>query len=439
MRRPVFARALFAALLAFSTISLAADGEERLDGIIAVVNKSVILQSDLDRSVDIYTERVRQRGQQLPDDLSFRRQVLSFLVETQVRLQEAEAIGIRVDESELNDTMRRIAGNQNKTLSEFRRAITAEGRDYRRVREEVRTELIAQRLLNREVIDRITVSQQEIDDYLADQAKSSEHTVEYSLQRILIAIEEGASPEAIAAAQAKATSLVEELRSGADFSAYAIQYSSGSEALSGGEIGSMSPANMPTIYADAVAGKPVGTVSDPLRTANGFHIIHVADKAGQKRLVVRQYRARHILLKSSAIRDENTTRDELASLRRRISLGDSFDDLARAHSEDPNSASQGGELPWVNPGEMTRSFDQVISSLEVGELSEPFRSPFGWHIVEVLERRDQDQTDERLAARAREAVRNRKAREEEELWIRRLRAEAYIEYRVAELTPDAAQ
>ena len=233
--------------------------------------------------------------------------------------------------------------------------------------------------------------------------------------------------------------MVDELRTGADFSAYAIQYSNGSEALNGGSIGSMTLANMPNIYADAAAGQPVGTISDPLRTANGFHIIHITDKSGQKKLVIKQTRVRHILLESSAIRDEETTRDELVNLRRRIILGDDFDTLARAHSEDINSASSGGELPWLDPGRMSRVFDKVIDNLEVGELSEPFRSPFGWHLVEVLERRDQDQTEQRLEANARDAVRNRKAREEEELWLRRLRAEAYIEYRVAELAPDAGQ
>jgi len=434
---PVFATLLLAT--ASTHAAAASETEIRLDGIVAVVSKNVILQSDLETAVDLYAKRASQNGQKLPGGDSFRRQVLAVLVEQQVQLQEAETIGIRVNDDELNDTLRQIARNNNQTLSEFRQAVTAEGRDYREVRKEIRTELIARRLFNRQVLDRVTISQQEIDDYLSRQAKSDQQQTEYTLQRILISLSDGASPEEIEAANGRAGALVAKLRAGGDVSTLAIEHSSAREALEGGYIGTMLPANMPGIYADAVSGKEIGTVSAPLRTANGFHIIRIADKSGQKRHMVTQSKVRHIVLKTSAIRDENATRGKLANLRKQIEAGESFEDLARTHSEDSGSASEGGELDWLNPGDMTRAFDKAIDRLQPGELSAPFRTQFGWHIVQLIERREQDQTDTLLEAQAREAVRGRKASEQEELWRRRLRDEAYIEYRVAELAPKTGE
>ena len=282
----------------------ASDTEIQLDGIVVVVNKNIILQSDLKIAVDRYTRQFEQRGQELPNSDSFRRQVLSVLVEEQVQLQEAEIIGIRIGEDELNNTLRRIAKNENQTLSEFREAVTARGGDYRQVREDIRIELISRRLYDRQVLDRITVSQHEIDDYLSRQAKSNQQNIEYTLQRILIGLADGASPEEIESARKRAELLVARLRDGEDFSTLAIEFSNGSEALDGGYIGTMLPANMPGIYADAVSGNEVGAVSEPLRTANGFHIIRIADKSGQQRHMVTQFKVRHILLKTSAIRDE---------------------------------------------------------------------------------------------------------------------------------------
>jgi len=413
----------------------ASETEIKLDGIVVVVNKNVILQSDLEIAVDRYTRQFEQRGQELPDLDSFRRQVLSALVQEQVRLQEAEAIGIRIGEDELNNTLRRIAQNENQTLSEFRQAVTARGGDYRQVREDIRIELISRRLYDRQVLDRITVSQHEIDDYLSDQAKSNQQKVEYTLQRILIGLSDGASPEEIELSKERAESLVVRLRGGENFSTLAIEFSNGSEALDGGYIGTFLPANMPGIYVEAVSGKRVGTISEPLRTANGFHILRIADKSDQQLHMVTQFKVSHILLKTSAIRDENATRGKLNLLRQRIEHGDSFADLARAHSEDTASALDGGELEWKNPGDMSSAFDQAIGKLQPGELSTPFRTKYGWHIVKLIDWREQDQTESLRVAQAREAIRDRKAREKEELWRRRLRDEAYIEYRVAELAP----
>ncbi len=435
---PAFATLLLVATSAHA-VGATSETEIHLDGIVAVVSENVILQSDLETAVDLYTKRARESGQKLPDGDSFRRQVLAVLVEQQVQLQEAETIGIRVNDDELNDTLRQIARNNNQTLSEFRQTVTAEGRDYRQVRREIRTELISRRLFNRQVLDRVTISQQEIDDYLSRQAKNNQQQVEYTLQRILVGLNDGASPEEIEAAYEMASSLVAKLRAGEDFSTLAIGHSSASEALTGGYIGTMLPANMPGIYADAVSGKEIGAISPPLRTANGFHIVRVADKVGQKRHMVTQSKVRHIVLKTSAIRDENATRGELANLHKRIELGESFGKLARAHSEDNSSASEGGELDWLNPGDMTPVFDKAIAELQPGDLSTPFRTQFGWHIAQLIDRREQDQTHTLMETQAREAVRGRKAREEEELWRRRLREEAYIEYRVVELAPKTGQ
>ena len=276
---------LIPATLLWAAVSLPITGsaiadEVSLDGIVAVVNKNIILHSDLASAVTTYEQRVIQRGQQLPDDKSFQRQVLSLLIEQQVQLQHARSIGIRVGETELNRALRRIAEDNNQSLSEFRQSLTAEGRDYRQAREEVRTQMVIHRLRNQEVLDRVVVSQQEINDYLAKQAKSGQQQVEYTLQRILIGLPDGASSEEIATSSSQAQALVEQLRDGEDFTTLALQHSSASEALDGGYICTMLLANMPSIYSEAIEGKDVGTISEPLRTANGFHINRIADKAG---------------------------------------------------------------------------------------------------------------------------------------------------------------
>ena len=439
MRLSTLLAALFIFTISAQLSNAAEQAEVRLDGIVAIVNQDVILQSDLDTAVDVYAQRAQQRGQQLPDQTSFRRQVLSLLVERWVKIQEAALIGIRVDENELNDTLRRVAENNGQTLSEFRRALTTEGRDYRQVREEIRTEIITRRLYSRQVLDRINVSQQEVDDYLAEQAKSGQQKAGYTLQRILIGLSDGASTEEIQASGRQALILVDRLQAGEDFDSLAIQYSTASEALDGGLIGTLLPANMPSIYADAVAGQDIGTVSGPLRTTNGFHIIKIIDKSDfkQQKHLVKQFKARHILLEINAVRDELTTFKQLKKLRQRIELGDAFEDIAQAYSEDIHSAANGGELPWLNPGDMPRAFQDAIDGMRFGQLSEPVRTPSGWHIVELIERRKQDQTEVLMVSQAREAIRNRKALEEQESWLWRLREEAYIEYRIAELAPIA--
>ncbi|MEM7210227.1 MAG: peptidylprolyl isomerase [Pseudomonadota bacterium] len=430
------------ALLAAQYHAFAADtpssSETTLDGIVAVINSNVVLQSDLDKSVNAFRSRASQRGQSIPDNVDFRRQVLAHLVSQEVQLQEAAARGIRVSDSQLNNQMRNIASDNDMSLSEFRRSINEDGGDYRDVRKEVRTEMIVRRLYDRQVLGQITVSDQEIKDYLSAKAKSDNKATEYSLQRILIGLSENAESGEIGNAQKLADSLVEQLRGGADFATLAVQHSTAAEALNGGDIGTMPPSSMPTVYADAVVGQPVGSISDPIRTTNGFHILRIADKAGQKRHVVTQIRLRHIVLQPSAVRDEATTRDELSNLRKRIVLGDDFAELADAHSEDSVTIGQGGEMPWLNPGDMPRAFEERVSQLEIGELSQPFRTPWGWHVVELLEERSEDVTEQLLEVNARDALRARKAREREELWRRRLLAEAYIEYRVDELAPQQA-
>ena len=436
MKNFSLAQLSLALLFAFANPIASAEDEQVIDRIIAVVNRDIILQSDLDRATQQFANRIRQQGQQSPDTETFQRQVLAFLVDTQVRLQHAEDIGIRVGDDELNTAMRQIATQEGLSLSDLRKKVTAEGLDYRQLREDIRSELITKRLYDLEVTGRINVSQQEIDDYLAHEVKfGNQQPVEYTLQRILIPIRENASADQVEANKQKAQRLVDQLRQGADFSTYAIEHSSGSKALEGGAIGTLSLANMPTAYAEAVVGQSAGFISDPLRTSNGFHILYIAAKSDREKVLVQQSKVRHILLRSNAVRDEDQTREALDKLRRRIRLGDPFADIARAYSEDPRTASAGGELPWIIAGEMPPGFDKMVTSLVPGEISKPFRSPIGWHIVELLERRQQDNTEKHQTTQASNAIRERKAREQEEIWMRRLHDDAYIVYRIAKLAP----
>lgn len=433
MNLPSLLRPALAAL-ALLLGSSAAAANEPLDRIIVVVNDGVILQSELDQAMDTARAQIRARTQSLPPEDALRAQVLERLILLRIQTQRAAQAGIRIDDRELNEVLSNIARQNGKTLPEFADDIRAQGQDYLAVREEIREQVLIQRLRAREVESHISVSDKEVDALLA--TLGGRDNIEYRLSHILVAIPDGASADVRAAAQAKADKLLERIKAGEDFAAIATAHSDGQQALAGGDLGWRRAADLPRIFADATGKLAPGQVSDVIETAGGFHIVKLEEqRGGEERQVVEETHARHILIKPNAVRDEDASRAQARELHARLVAGADFAELAKENSDDPGSKNQGGDLGFQPPGVFAAEFQQRIDALKPGYMSTPFHTQFGWHIAQVLERRMRDITDDARRARARTAIGNRKSSEEYDVWLRRLRGEAYVEYR---LTGDAA-
>ncbi len=425
-------------LLMASLFQLALSAEEDgvlLDRIVAVVEDQAIMQSELSERVNVIKQQYAGREHQLPPPAQLERQVLERMVLESLQLQMAEDRGIRIDDLTLNETMRDLAARNNMSLPAFRDRLVAEGIDYVSFRGQVRDELVMTTLRNRVIGDQVQVSEQEIDEFLVNQASSTDSGMEYHLRHILIALPEGASAEEIEAASERAEEIRDRALSGENFAQLAASESDGQDSLEGGDLGWRTAAQLPTLFARNVVTMEAGDTSEIIRSPSGFHIIHLVARRGGSRAMVEQTRARHILIEPNALLSDEEARLQLQSLKSRIQGGEEFAVLAKANSDDKASAVEGGSLGWINPGQMVPEFERVMNSLEIGQMSEPFRTQFGWHIVQVMQRRQHDSTDEVRRDRAREAIYQRKAEEETELWLRRLRDESYVEYR---LEPDRA-
>ncbi|MEW6646474.1 MAG: peptidylprolyl isomerase [Pseudomonadota bacterium] len=427
MKRIVLLAALLGGLL--SAFPLHAARVVELNRIVAVVNDEAITNLELEKRLQGILVQLRQNGTALPPMEILRRQVLERLIIERLQLTLAADRGVRVDDETLNEVITRIASQNQLSPQQFRTALERDGGDFAEFREEVRHEITMSNLRAREVESRIEVTQQEVDDFLARQAASGGMDTEYHLGHILIAVPEGASPEQVQTARAKAQEVLEQLRAGADFRQIAITHSAGQQALQGGDLGWRKGGQLPTLFADSVLRLAAGEVSEPLRSSSGFHIIKLIDKRGEQRQYVTQTHARHILIRSTALVSDTEARAKLERLRERILQGEDFAELARANSEDPGSGAKGGDLGWANPGTFVGPFEQAMNKLQPGGISEPFRSQFGWHIVQVIERRQRDSTEDLKRARAHDAIRQRKIEEETQDWLRRLRDEAYVEYK----------
>lgn len=419
------------ALVVWPGISGARAGQiEELNRIVAVVDDDVITDHELEQRLRSIKRQLRDRNTRMPPDDILRRQVLERLVIERLQLNLAMRTGIRVDDEALNRVITNIAKQNALTLPQFRNVLERDGYDFADFREEIRNEVIISRLRARHVENQVTITPQEIDIFLESQAAQSANDTQYHLSHILIAVREAAGPEDVQRAKAKATRVLEELRNGADFAQIAVTHSDGQQALEGGDLGWRKAGQLPTLFSDVVMGMSKGQVSDLIRSPSGFHIIKLNDKKDGEKHVVRQVHARHILIRTSAVVSDAEAKSQLDELRRRILNGEDFATLAQAHSQDPGSAAQGGDLGWAGPGTYVPAFEKAIAQLAEGEISEPFESRFGWHIVQLLGTRSHDSTDEYRRTKAQEALRARKTEEEAENWLRRLRDEAYVEYRL---------
>ena len=421
-----------AALILLFCLPVAAEESQLLDRIVAVVNDDVVLKSELDRELAVIHEKLAQAGATDIPEQEILKQALERIILRKLQLQEAEKLGIQVDELMLQQAIQTIAERNGLTLAEMEQALREEGMSPETYREQLREEIILQRLHNREVIGRIEVSKAEVDSYLANAEQNPGGRTAYRLRHILIATPEGASSEQIAAARQKAEEIAARARKGENFAALASRYSSGRQALEGGDLGWLEAGQIPTLFATEVASMEKGEVRGPLQASSGFHIIKLEDYKGGERNLIEQTHARHILIRTDEITSDQDARTRLEQLYQRIKGGEDFAALARAHSDDKASAIRGGDLGWVNPGDLVPKFEEVMNALEVGQLSKPFRTQFGWHIVQVLERRQKDVTDESKRDKAKLAIRQRKAEEALQLYLRKLRDQAFVEVR-----PDA--
>ncbi|NIV75672.1 MAG: molecular chaperone SurA [Gammaproteobacteria bacterium] len=403
-----------------------------LDRIVAVVNNDVIVLSELENRVRTIRAQLRQSGTSPPPESVLERQVLERLILDRLQLQMAENMGIRVDDTTLNRAVAQLAQRNGLSVRQFRDILERDGYDFARFREDVRNEIIISRLQQRQINNRVTVSQREVENYLATRAQQANPDTEYRLGHILIGVPEAASPDAIAAARAKAEEVLASVRAGVDFAQTAVAVSDGQQALQGGDLGWRKQQQLPTIFAEVVRGMQPGEVAGPIRSPSGFHIVKLVEKRGQEKHVITQTHARHILIRTDELTSEAEARRQLEQLQTRIENDEPFTELARAHSDDRGSAVNGGDLGWLSPGDTVSNFENVMNGLAAGEVSEPFRSQFGWHIVQVVERRRYDGTEEVRRTQALEQIRQRKSEQELDTWLRELRDEAYVEYRLEE-------
>lgn len=401
---------------------------ELMDKVLAVVNKDVVLASQQEALVQKVKASAQESGQSLPDGATLRKQALDRLIQESLQLQLADRQGLKISDTQLEQAIQSIAADNKMTLDQLRAQLAREGLTYAQYREEVRREILMNEVRRNQVRRRINISEQEVKQVVDILAKQGQQQQQYHVGHIQVALPDNPSAEQLNAAKSKIERILAALKQGADFRKMAIAESSGPKALEGGDWGWMSPQEMPTLMAEAVQGTKKGDIIGPLRSGAGLHIIKVFDTKGQQQVVQTEVRARHILIKPSIILSEEKAKGMLDGILHDIKSGKaSFASLAEKYSEDPGSAVQGGELGWSDPNVYVPEFRDMVNRLQPGQISEPFRTTHGWHIVQLEERRSQDATNKAQEQRAYQLIYNRRFTEESQAWLDELRDEAYIQ------------
>jgi peptidyl-prolyl cis-trans isomerase SurA len=437
MITPLVRSFLLSALLAAAgaAVSAAEPGDGRvelLDRIVAVVNNEVITRVELDRESRSAQAQLRRQGTPLPERGILERQLLERLITKTILQQYALQTGVRVPDPDLERAIERIASENKLSPLALRQAIEDSGQSFERFREEVRGEMVVARLREREVDSKVTVSEAEIQNFLRAQSTQEEAVDEYFLLHILVTVPEQATPPEVKARRDRAEEALAQLKAGADFGRVAASFSDAPDALQGGALGWRPAARLPTIFLEAVKSLKIGEYTEVLRSPAGFHVLRLKDKRGNNTpIIVTQTRARHILIRLTELVSENDARQRLTELKYRVENGADFAELARLQSDDA-SAARGGELGWLSPGDTVPEFERSMDALKPGQVSAPFKSPFGWHIAQVLERREQDMSKDRQRLTARQAIISRKADEQWQEWVRQQRDKAYVEYHLEE-------
>ena len=424
--------ALLALLLAtFSTVASAQ--LEILDRVVAVVDEDVVLESELQRRLATVYAQIQQSGTQPPPQDVLTEQVLERLISERLQLNMGYKAGIRITDAELNEAMARIAAGNQLTMEQYIEQVHASGSTLSTVREEIRDEMTLMRVQQGQVMRRIRISEQELDNFLNSEEGRVMTSPDVNTGQILLPIPSSASNEQVNEILKRAQGLLEQARGGADFRQLAIANSADQTALQGGDLGWRKTAELPSIFIDAVEKLMAGEISEPVRSNAGYHLIKLYERRGGGEQLIEQHFARHILIKPNEIRDEATVVDQLNALRDRIKAGEDFALLAKEYSEDTGSALNGGELGWSTPGMFVAEFEQTMGSIELDEVSAPFRSQFGWHILQVTDRRKQDFSENITRNRAQNMLRQRKYEEELQVWLQEIRDEAFVEIKGAEL------
>lgn len=396
-----------------------------IDSIVAIVEDGVITNSELTREVKRIRQEYSAKGQQLAATAALNRQILELLVNKSILIQEALKRGVKITETQLNTTMQNLARRNNKSLEQFRQAVIASGRDYNAFREEVKNEMTINTIKNSYARQNIDITDQEVDDFMTRNGSES-NSLEYKLSHILITLPDAANSDQVVEARARAEEVIKKLNDGANFSVMAAEYSAGSNAIQGGDLGWRKLAEIPSIFSELIKTIQVGEVSNPIRSASGFHIVKLVEKRDSEQVIVEQSKVRHILIAPNELISNDEAKQKLQKLREEFLQGADFATLAKQNSDDPGSKGLGGELGWVNQGVMVPAFDKIMLATNKGETSKVFRTRYGWHFLQVEDRRTVDETEESKRNKIREQLQAQKKREVLELWQKRLRDEAFV-------------
>lgn len=419
--------------LLLGTVFLASAAQAQLqsiDRVVAIVDNDVIMYSQLDQRLREVEQTIGKRGGQLPPQDVLQQQVLERLIVENLQLQIGDRSGIRITDEELNQAMASIAQRNRLTLDQFRQALARDNLSYDEARDQVRREMVISRVRQRRVAERVQVTDQEVQNFLASDLGEMQLSEEFRLANILIPVAEASSPDEVRAAAQKTAEVYDKLRAGADFAQMAISSSASENALEGGEIGWRKAAQLPPTFAELIRSLAVGDITEPVRTPGGFMIVKLLEKRGGDTLVRDEVHVRHILIKPNEVRSEEETRRLVERLYERIVAGEDFATLAKSFSEDPGSALNGGDLNWIDPNTLVPEFREMMAKTPSGQLSEPFKSPYGWHVLEVLGRRATDSSEQYREQQAMNVLRNRKYDEELQAWLRQIRDEAYVEIKL---------
>ena len=403
---------------------------ELIDRVVAVVDSGVIMESQLNSRVEEILIRLKNDKAELPPLNLLEEQVLDRLIIEEIQLQLADRAGIKISDSELNQTLSRVSSQNNLSLEEFRLKLEAEGTSYKSFRDTIKKELIIQRVQRGKVGAKIDISEQELENFINSEEGRTQLAEQYNVQHILLSVKSGLSEIEIEAIENEAVSLLERLENGESFEKLAASYSAGQKALEGGFLGWRTSAELPSLFAEVVSGLTVGEVAQPVRSGAGFHILKLTEKRGNTVKFLDQTLARHILVQPSEIRTENQAEVLINDIYKRLKEGEDFKQLARQFSEDPGSKMDGGELGWSNPGDYDPAFEMTLNATEIGQLSEPVKSSFGWHIIEVMDRRNEDVSQEEQKNRAYQIIFKRKFDQELQSTLIELRAEAYVDIKL---------
>jgi peptidyl-prolyl cis-trans isomerase SurA len=403
---------------------------ELLDRIAAVVNDGLVLRSELDEQMESVSRRLQEQKVELPPESVLRQQVLERLILQEIQSQRAKHVGLTISDEQLNGALQEIAQRNKIPFDQLPTALAAQGVDYKQYREGMRKELTLSTLRQRDVIAHINVSPHELEQFLARQESAAAND-EFSVSHILISLPAAATPQQLDEVTKKANDIAARAAKGEDFGQLAIANSNSQTALDGGQLGWRKGTQLPQFILDLVTKMKPGEVSEPVRTPSGFHIVKLNERrSGEAQVIVNQIHVRHILMKTNELDDDATVREKLTKIRQRILNGEDFAGIASATSEDPGSAPDGGDLGWSGPGTFVPEFDKAIADLKPNEISAPFKTRYGWHIVQMLGTRTYDSTDDVRRQKAFAAIRESKADEETELWLRRLRDEAFVEIKM---------